>query len=103
MDRLKHGNPVRIDVSRGGHAQSPLEGGAEVCDDVAKHVVRNDNLELLWFTDHLHGQSIDEEMFGHHIRVLGCYFVEGSLPEVVSVAQGVTLVCHSHFTQTMGL
>ena len=54
MHRLEHRSLSRMDVSTRCHSQATLQSGSEVGDDVAEHIVSDDNIELPRIAHHLH-------------------------------------------------
>src|SRR5271166_7154693 len=51
--RLEHRGASGMDIAAGRHAESSLQRGGEVGDDIAKHVVGHDDLERLRLAHHL--------------------------------------------------
>src|SRR5580693_939214 len=51
VDGFEHRGFAGMDVAAGGHAQAALQGGGEVGDDVAEHVVGDDEVKLAWIAD----------------------------------------------------
>ena len=59
VHRLKHGSLPGTDIAAGGHAQPALQPRGQIGDDVAKHVVGDDHIELARISHHLHAERID--------------------------------------------
>src|SRR5207248_11299901 len=81
-----------VDVSgrRDAHPADQLRG--EVAEDVAEQVAGDDDVELAWVPDQLHGGRIDEEMAGLDFRVLSRHGLPALLPEPARIGHGVRLV-----------
>src|SRR5579883_174627 len=102
MDRLEKRSATRMNVSGGGQAQAAGELCAEVADDVTEEVARNNDVELAWVADHLHGERINIEVAGFDFGILRTKLLEDALPEVVSERHGVGLVAHAEALETIG-
>ena len=95
MDRLEERNFPRIDVARGRHSQPALQRGAEIGDDIAKHVVGDDHVEHLRRADHLHRQGVDKHVEVLDAGVLLRHFFERAEPEIAPEAHHIVLVGHA--------
>src|SRR5579883_1407560 len=102
MDRLEKRSATRMNVSGGGQAQAAGELRAEVADDVTEEVARNNDVELAWIADHLHGQRINIKVAGFDFGVLWTKLLEDALPEVMSEGHGVGLIAHAEAPEAIG-
>src|SRR2546423_2299380 len=85
-----------MDVPASGHAQTSLQRGGYVADDVAKHVVGNDYVEGTWIGDQLHAKCVNIHVLGFNLRVFGADRLEYSLPQASGVSHGIGFVAHEN-------
>ena len=78
-----------MNVAAGSHAEASLKRGGEVGDDVAKHVVGDDDIKVAGLADHLKAESVNVHVFRGNLRKFLGNFFEGALPETASVGHGV--------------
>jgi len=97
VDWLKHRGAAWVDVAARGHAEAALESRGEVCDDVAKHIVGDNDIELARVADHLHAEGVDVHVLRGDPGIFGADFFEHSLPETAGVGHRVGLVAHQDF------
>src|SRR5205807_1247737 len=99
MHRLEESAPrLRVDVGRGRLAQPAHELGSEVAQDVAEHVRGDDDVESARVLDQLHGGRVDEKMLSLDLGKSLALRHKDTLPEIMGVIQGVTLVHHGQAT-----
>ena len=82
MDRLVETLAVGIERGRGEHAQRPRQHGGHVGQDVAEHVARHQDIELLGRPHQLHRGVVDVEMVEPYVRVVGMHLVHHVAPEL---------------------
>ncbi len=92
VDRLEHGDAVRVDIARGGDAHAALRHGAKVGDDVAEHVGGDNHVEPLRVFHHPHAAGIHVGMILLHVGVLLADFLEDALPEIMPVGEHVRFI-----------
>ena len=86
MHRLEHRRLSRMQVAARGHAEPSLQAGREVRDDVAKHVVGDDHIELRGSRT-ICMQSASTYMCSVLFRGYSrCHFFEHALPQAAGVA-----------------
>src|SRR5450755_1892872 len=78
------------------HPQSSLKRRGQVRNDVAKHVVGYDYVELPRVADNLHAQSIYEHMLGSDLRILFSHFLEYALPQATRMSHRIGFVAHQY-------
>ncbi len=86
-----------MNVAAGGHAQSALQRGGQVGDDVAKHVVGDDHVERFWIAHHLQAERVDVHVLRLNLGILLRDFFEDALPQAAGVSHHVRLVGHHDF------
>jgi len=87
---------VGAHVGARGHPEASLQGRAEIGDDVAEEVVRDDHVVALGRAHHLQAEGIDVHVTSLDARVLLGHLVEAAAPEAVRVGHRVGLVGHVH-------
>ena len=95
MDGLEERSASGMDVPGGGEAESAGKLGGQVTHDVAEKIVGDDDVELSWVADEFHGQSVDVEVAGLDVRILGTNGFEGALPKITRKGHGVGFVGHA--------
>ena len=86
-----HAGVVDVRTAHAACGRAAGNGGAQVGEDVAKEVARDDDLEAFRVFDHEHAGSVDEEGIGLDVRVFLAHFGEDLVPEDHGVVQGVAL------------
>ena len=92
-----------MQVARRRHPEAALELRAEVGDDVAEHVVRDDDLELAGVLHELHRQRVDVEVRGLDVGMVARDLLEHALPEGMAERERVALVRHAHLRPAVRL
>ena len=82
---------VGVEVAAGGDAEAALARGAEIGDDVAEHVVRDDDVELAGILDHQEADRVDVAVRELDGRILLRHLLGGALPEAEDVREDVRL------------
>ena len=95
--RLEHRRLPRMNVPAGRHSQSALDACSKIGDDVAEHIIRDNNVELPRVAHHLHAQGVHIHMFGRDLRILARHVFERSLPQTSGVGHGIGLIAHENF------
>ena len=85
VDRLEHRCPLRVDVAARCQSHSPLDHRAEIGDDVAEHVGRDNDIEPLWVLHKPHGDGIDEVKLGRYAGIFFSGFREYIPPQPVHI------------------
>src|SRR5205807_5808127 len=85
-----------MNVSAGRHPEPTLQSRSQVGDDVAKHVVRHDHVELAGITHHLHAERIHVHVRRLDLRIFPAYFLEHALPQPARMRHGIRFVAHQH-------
>src|SRR5579872_146913 len=85
-----------MDIATGGHTKPTLECRRQIGDDIAEHVVRDDDVKLAGIADHLHAERIHVHVFRFHLWILGGYLFENTLPKAAGMGHGIGLVTHEH-------
>src|ERR1043166_8456129 len=85
-----------MNVATGGHSKGSLQSGSKIGDDVAKHIVGHDDIELARLADHLRAERVHVHMFGFDLRMFSADLFEDPLPETASVGHGVGLIAHQY-------
>ena len=93
MYRLEHRGvlALRIEIGTGRQAHTARNGRAEVRQDVAKEVARDDDLKALRVLDEHHARRIDEQLLRLDVRVLLADLGENLIPEHHRVAERIAL------------
>ena len=95
MDRLEEpAAGLRVEVGRGREAHAAHQGGGQVAQDVAEHVAGDDDVEVAWILDQLHGGRVDKKMLGLDVRRPRAFKRKHPLPEIVRQVQRIALVDH---------
>src|SRR2546423_49686 len=94
VDRLEDRDLARVDVPRGGRAETSGECRAEIRDDVAEEIGRHDDVELLRLQDHPHGRRVDVHRLAPDIAELLAELLEDVAPDLLD-RNGVRLVDES--------
>src|SRR5437870_13923959 len=76
------------------HAKTALQGGTEIRDDIAEHIICDDYFILIGLEHHPHSDGVYELRVRLYIRIACCYLCKCSLPEVVPVAEHVRFIGH---------
>ena len=99
MHGLEHagGLPRGIEIRAGSHSHSTLNGRAQIGDDVAEHVRRDDHIVNFWLGHHVHRAGIDVVIIGFDRLVIGLHRLKGTQPEIVGKAQHVRFGDQRHF------
>src|SRR5262245_11234399 len=84
-----------MNVARWRHSKATLQGGCEICSDIAKHVVRDNHFEIARAPDHLEHQGVDIEVLGFNSWKASRSFLEGSLPQVSRITHHVGFIGHA--------
>ena len=93
-----------IDVATCGDSHPTLNHRSEVGDDVAEHVIGDDDVEPLRVFDEPHGSGVHVGIIALDVRViLLADFVEGALPEIECVSQHVGLAAERQFFRPVAL
>src|ERR1700733_10307096 len=96
MNWLEHRRFPRMNIATGSHTQPALQSSCEVGDDIAEHVVGDDDVELARVANHLHAKSVNVHVLSGNLWIFGTYFFEDSLPEASRVRHGVGLIAHQN-------
>ena len=91
MDGLIDAGAV-ADVGAGRKAQAADETGAQVTDNIAVEVRRNEHVELLGLLHQLHAQSVDDAVVRGDLGVLRGDLAEGAQEQAVGQLHDVGLV-----------
>src|SRR2546427_659727 len=91
VDRLEHRDLARVDVPRRRGTETASERGAQVREDVAEEIRRDDDIELLGLEDHPHRGGVDVHRIAPHIGELFAELVEHVAPDLLD-RNGVRLV-----------
>src|SRR5438093_3575250 len=83
VDRLEHRDLPGMDVPRGGGAEAADERRAEVGEDVAEEVRRDDDVELLRLQHHPHRGGVDVHRVARDVGVAGADLLEHLTPELL--------------------
>ena len=78
-----------MDIAGGGQAEPALQGRAEVRQDVAEQIVRDDTSYCAGFEHHEHRHRVDVLVVRLDPRVTAGDFREDSLPQVAAEALDV--------------
>ena len=90
---LEHGNALRVDVAARGNAQSALDHGAQVGDDIAEEVLRDRDIEPFGVLHEPHVRRIDVVIVALELGILlRAHFLESAVPEIAAMGQHVPLV-----------
>ncbi len=85
MNRLEHGNAIRIYVRSRCEPQTALNHCTEVGNNVAKHVWRNHDLIPFGILNEPHAYRIHEIKLGVYILIVSCNVVKNLPPEPVGM------------------
>ena len=85
MDRLIQAPGAVAQTGRGDHADRAGDHGGLVGDDVAEHVLGNDDVELAGVLDNLHGTVVHEHLAVLHLGVLSLQAVHDRTPEAAGI------------------
>src|SRR5260370_35060247 len=96
MHGLEHRSLPWMQVAASSHPQPALQSCSEVSDDVAKHVIRDDDIKLAWIADHLHGERVHVYVLRLDLRILRGNFFEHALPQTTGVRHAVPFVAHQN-------
>jgi folate-binding protein YgfZ len=94
VDRFEHRSLSGMNVAAGGHAKASLQAGGQVGDDVAEHVIRDDDVELAGIADHLQAERVNVHMLRGDLRIFARDFLEHALPQASRVSHGIGLIAH---------
>src|SRR4051812_49842567 len=87
-----------MNVSTRSHAETPLQAGGKVGDNVAENIIGNDHVKLPRVSDHLRAESVHVHVFSFNLRIFGADFFEHALPQASGIGHGIGLVGHEHTT-----
>src|SRR5580700_4365216 len=85
-----------MNVATGGHAQPALQAGGEIGDNVAEHIVGDDDIELAGVAHYLHAERVHVHVFRLELRIFGAHVFKHTLPQASSMGHGVRLVAHEY-------
>jgi hypothetical protein len=94
VDRLEHRSLPVMNIPAGSHAEASLQSRGKVGDDIAEHVVGDDDVELAWVADHLHAERVHIHVLGGDAGECGADLFEHPLPQTSGVSHGIRLVAH---------
>ena len=80
MNRLEHRNVSGTQIAARGHPQAALQSRSKIGDDVAEHVVGDDDIEPARIAHHLHAERVHVHVLRLDLRILGSHLLEHSLP-----------------------
>src|SRR5579872_205130 len=72
VNRLEHRHQARVDVSGRRAAETALDRGPQIRDDVPEEIGRDDDVESPGIFHHVHHRSVHVHRVGCHIRVFQC-------------------------------
>ena len=97
-DGFEHAGALRVEVAAGGDAHAALDHGAEIGDDIAEHVIGDDDIEPFGVFDEPHGGGVDVGIIAGDIgKILLADLVKGAFPEVKGVGQHVGFAAQRQF------
>src|SRR4029450_6891621 len=70
-------------------AETTYKARAQIADDVAEHVLRNEDRVILRILEHPHADGVDVHFVGPDIRVILCYVAETARHQSAGLAQHV--------------
>src|SRR2546423_15333168 len=80
VHRLKHGSLAGMNITAGGHSQAALKSGGEIGDDVTKHIVSDNDIELFRIAHHVHAQRVNVHVGSLDLRIFRSDQLENALP-----------------------
>ena len=90
---LEHGDTLGIDVPAGSDAETALDHGAQVRDDVAEEVLRHGHIEPFGVLHEPHVRGINMIIVALELGILlRAHLFESPVPEVAAMGQHVPLV-----------
>src|SRR5882672_6076883 len=101
MHRLEDGNVV-ANIRRGSETESAGEAGGQVAQNVAVHVRRDDDIELLGPHRELMGAVVDQDMLRRNHWILRRKFLEGALQQTLGELHDVRLRCAMNRLASLG-
>src|ERR1700674_92567 len=96
MYGLKHRSLSRTQIAARGHPQAALQSGSKIADDVAKHVVGDEDIKSARIAHHLHGERVHVHALRFDLRILRGDLLEHALPQASGMSHGVRFVAHQH-------
>ena len=90
------GSMPRTQITARGHPQPALQSRREIGDDVAKHVVGDDDIKPARIAHHLHTERVHVHVLRLDLWILRGDFLEHALPQTAGVRHGVRFVAHQH-------
>src|SRR5919201_2686356 len=85
-----------MNVAACGHAQAALQRSGKVGNDVAKHVIGDDDVELPRIANHLQAERVHVHVLRLDLGILARHNFEHALPQAVRVRKHVRLVAHKY-------
>src|SRR5436305_14369979 len=85
-----------MNVSTRSHAETSLQAGGKVSDNVAENIIGNDHVKLPRVADHLRAKSVHVHVFSFNLRIFGTDFFEHALPEAPGIGHGIGFVAHEN-------
>src|SRR6267142_4154432 len=101
MHSLEDGNVV-ANIRRGSETESAGEPGGQVAQNVAVHVRRDDDIELLGPHRELMGAVVDQDMLRRNHWILRRKFLEGALQQTLGELHDVRLRCAMNRLTSLG-
>jgi len=83
-----------MQVGARGHPEAALQSGGEIGDDIAEHIICDDDVEAARIAHHLHAERVDVHVLRFDLRKRRRDFLEHALPQAAGVGHGVGLVAH---------
>jgi len=75
-------------------SEAALQSGGEIGDDIAEHIICDDDVEAARIAHHLHAERVDVHVLRFDLRKRRRDFLEHALPQAAGVGHGVGLVAH---------
>ena len=99
MDRLEHarGFAIGIEIARRRDAHAAGNRCAEIRDDVAEHIARDDHIIIFRLEHHVHAAGIDMVIFARDIRIFLADFFKRARPQFMCECEHVGLGDHRQF------
>ncbi len=85
MHRLEDPRPAVAEARRSGEAKPACDGGGDVREDVAEHVLRHDDIDRLGGVHKLHRKAVDECVAERNVRILRCDLLDDAPPQARGV------------------
>ena len=96
MNGLEHAHAARVDAPRRRQTHASDQPRAQIAQDVAEHVVGDDDAEILRLEQEVLAQGVDEVVLPFHVGEFLRRLPEYALPQAVRVDDGAVLVRHGH-------